>query len=260
MKRVTGRKSRIIIAAIALLAILAAVGVYRNVQKQGVQESAEISETMQQSEISEDYAEVSDTEAAQMEETAQTEEPVEGLTFPLKLDKDRLELGSVFEYSGINPDCGNEFSDSVGALEIVNISGQYLEYAKITVELADGGKLEFLIQDIPADTTVLAFELQNQGYTDEIVTGVVTETDYGEGEIQEAIVSSVSATEITLQNISQQDKTNIAVKYHCVFDDIYFGGKSWELTLDALQAGESTVLSAKECYMGDAVVSKITCE
>ena len=62
---------------------------------------------------------------------------------------------------------------------------------------------------------------------------------------------------IGLTNISQEAIQNMTVIYHDVMDDEYFGGKSYQKTVESLAAGASTTVNAEECYIGEAAVAGV---
>lgn len=186
------------------------------------------------------------------------EEEIEGLSFPIKLDSDKLVLSSVFEYSGINPDCEDVYVESIHAIQLKNVSGEYLKRAEICVTLSDGQVLNFLVEDVPADMEVMAFEIQNLEYDDTLkVTEAVAKTEYSAEESTEEFAYSVNGNEITVENISEAAKNNITLYYHCTIDGLGFGGCSYELTIDSLEAGESTTVSDTFCYLGDVTIVNV---
>lgn len=202
-----------------------------------------------------------ETETAETE-TAETEAAeVKALEFPLSIDEGRLELVSVFEYDGPNPDFEDVFAEEIGAIQLKNISGQYLKSVNILVDLSDGTQLNFLVEDIPADVEVLAFETQNQVYDDtEKVVNISAEGTYSAEEFTELFSYSVSGSEITVENISESAQNNIIVNYHCTIDGLCFGGQSYELSLESLEAGASGTVFDTLCYMGDVTVMNIVAE
>lgn len=194
------------------------------------------------------------------QEEVQTEE-TEGLSFPINLDSDRLELASVFEYSGTNPDCDDVYAEDIGAVQLKNISGEYLKSAEIIVSLANGDTLNFLVKDIPAEMEVLAFETQNQTYDDTVaVVEVSVEAEYSATEFADMFSYNVIGSDITVENISGESQNNITLYYHCTIDGLCFGGQSYELSLETLNAGESAIVSDTACCMGDVTVTNIVAE
>lgn len=224
-------------------------------QKDSTTESKKVS-------VEEQENQTADQQTSAVEETEMTEaEEVKGLEFPLTMDEGRLELTSVFEYGGPNPDFEDVFAEEIGAIQLKNISGQYLKNVSILVTLSDGTQLNFHVEDIPADVEVLAFETQNQVYDDtKKVVNVSAEGEYSAEEFADLFSYSVSGSEITVENISGSAQNNIIVNYHCTIDGLCFGGQSYELVLESLEAGESSTVLDTLCYMGDVTVMNIVAE
>lgn len=198
------------------------------------------------------------TEREKAEQKKELEE--KGVNFPYKLDKDKLEVASVFQYSGMNPDCEDEECEKVGAIQLLNASEDYLESADIVAKLADGSELAFRVEGLPSGKSVLAFEIKNQTYDKENkVIDITAETNYSsEASLKEEELSfSIDSEGIKVDNISQENLANITIKYHCNVDDMYFGGKCYEDLVESLEAGESVKLEASECYLGEAAVVNI---
>ena len=70
----------------------------------------------------------------------------ERITFPYELADGKLKVASLFQYSGLNPDCNNEEGDDIAALEIVNQSDEFCRSAEIQVVMQDGTELLFKAQ------------------------------------------------------------------------------------------------------------------
>ena len=98
------------------------------------------------------------------EDEEDAEETDEGLAFPYLLEEEQIQVDSLFQYSGINPDAENAECEDVAAIQMKNNSEQYLESAEVSVELSDGTAYSFVVQDIPAGKSVIAFESGNTSY------------------------------------------------------------------------------------------------
>lgn len=217
--------------------------------------------SVQKETVEESVSEPAVSESLEEEADNAQEPEVEGLEFPLLLDSDKLELSSVFEYTGINLDFEGVFAEEIGAIQLKNLSGQHLRSAQITVKLSNGQNMMFVVEDIPAEKDVLAFETQNQIYDDTVkVVEVSVNTEYFMPEFEEIFSYTVNGSDITVENISGKDQNNITLYYHCMIDGLCFGGQSYELLLGTLAAGESATVSDSECYMGDVVVTNIVAE
>lgn len=190
-----------------------------------------------------------------LEETKKTEE--QSLEFPYKLDNDQLEIESVFQYSGMNPDYDDEEGEDIGAIQLKNCSEKYLESAEITVTAADDQTYIFVVENLPAESSVMAFEVNNKELPAlATVTKIDAKTSYSEqiSLNEETISVSTDETGIHLENISTESIQNMTVIYHCALEDDYFGGKSYQKEVESLDAGESIFVEADECYLGEAAV------
>ena len=178
---------------------------------------------------------------------------------PYKIDDGKLIVESVFQLSGTNPDCNDEEGENIGSIQLKNSSEEFLEKADIIIKLDDGSQLTFRVEDIPAGKSVLAFDINNQVYdTKNAIEEITADTSYSEASLLENKVSADTADlQITLENISGDTLENLTVTYHCIFDDAYYGGKSYVKTVESLGAGETTALDASECYLGEAEVVKV---
>lgn len=250
----TGRKQRklwivLILAIVIILGIVIAVN-----QSSSKQESS-----TEKSEENEDASKV--TEAAEDAAEEDTEETDEGLAFPYLLEEEQIQVDSLFQYSGINPDAENAECEDVAAIQMKNNSEQYLESAEVSVELSDGTAYSFVVQDIPAGKSVIAFESGNTSYDGKTgVAFIEAKTAYSsEAGVKEDEVKVTSDDNgVQISNISGDAIGTMKVKYHCVMDDMYFGGISSETEVDGLAAGESTAVDTSESILGDADVVGIT--
>ena len=82
------------------------------------------------------------------------------------MEDGNLQVDSLFQYSGINPDCDGEMGDDIAALQVTNLSDRFVERAELTATLLDGTGLNFVITNVPAGQTVLAFAVDNAAYPD----------------------------------------------------------------------------------------------
>ena len=182
------------------------------------------------------------------------------LELPYQLDDGKLEMESVFSYAGPNPDNNGEEGDNIAAIQMKNCSDTYLTSAQITVTTGDGTKLTYQVADLPAGKTVTAFEIKNQELPDKFtIHKIDAKTEYSDDVSlhEDALTITTEDMNIGLTNISQEAIQNMTVIYHDVMDDEYFGGKSYQKTVESLAAGESTTVTAEECYIGEAAVAGI---
>lgn len=197
-----------------------------------------------------------DPQTGEISEEKMQEAVVAGIVFPWMFDEERLELDSVFDYSGINVDQEDVMTENAAAIQMKNMSGQYLKEAKISVTLADGKELAFLVKDVPAEMELIAFEITGQGYEGQQVEEVSAEAEYQETGTEE-FAWSVEGSEITIRNLTDQTKENVVVYYHCSIEELGFGGRSYVIELGNLEAGESMTVTDSECYMGEIAVADV---
>lgn len=193
-------------------------------------------------------------------ETPATPTPKPGIEFPYVVDEDGLQAEAVFQLGGVNPDCQDEMCENAGALQVKNVSDKYLESADIKAVLTDGAEFNFHVEDVPAGETVLAFDTENKEYDGKTnVKTMEAETTYSADASlkEEALNITVEEDGIHVENISGSDIGNLTVKYHCMFDDAYYGGISYEKTVETLGADETVVLDASECYIGEVAVVNV---
>lgn len=180
---------------------------------------------------------------------------------PVMLDSERLELISVFEYTGMNPDCEDTYSEEIGAIQLKNVSGNYLKWVELKITMTDGVCLEFSAEDVPADMEVMAFELQNQVYDKSCkIENIEVIAEYDDVNMQDNFTWNVNGSEITVENISNEKKKDVNVYYHCTIDGLSYGGISYELSAGDLQPGESVTVMDMFCFVGDVTVVNITCK
>ena len=99
---------------------------------------------------------------AKFETVKQKEMETTELEFPYIIDEGKLEVNSLFQFQGINPDSGNQEGTDIAAVVVKNISDLYLTSANICMEMSDGTKLEFLITELPAGKQIMAFSTENK--------------------------------------------------------------------------------------------------
>lgn len=186
---------------------------------------------------------------------------VPGLTLPYALEDGKLELTAVFQYTGDNPDCSDETGEDIAALAVTNQSDQHLTKATFTAELADGTALQFEAADVPAGETVWAFASDNSSYdTANPCVAVTCDARFEASTpvLAEQLSVSVEGTAVTLTNISGAALENLTVDCHCLFNEAYFGGRTYSYAVPSIAAGSSVTIQAEECYLGEAAVVRVT--
>ena len=195
------------------------------------------------------------------EDTEQGEVYIDGeaVAFPVSLENDRLEIESMYQYSGINPDCENAEGNNTAAITLHNVSSEYLKEAEISMTLQDGTALEFKITDLPAGESVIAFSTENTELgADAVCVQVGCEAVFEEPDsTAEKVSAEAEGMLITVVNTSGEDLSEIVIYCRGVFGEDYFGGVTYQYTINNLPAGESTQVDAFECIMGEAEVVRV---
>lgn len=190
-------------------------------------------------------------------------QPVEtqpALECPLVLEDGKLEIGNLFQYEGINPDCNYEEGSNVASAMLKNTSDAYLEEAKITLTLTDGTVVSFVVNDLPAGKTVMAFDIANTSAEAEaLCTDVSCEARWNSDIIPlpEGISVAVDGVAVTLTNNTGRDIPELVVYCRSPLDEEYFGGVAYQYTINDLSANESATIEAWDCILGMVEVVRI---
>lgn len=184
------------------------------------------------------------------------EEAGGGLAFPYEFADGKLKVDSLFQYSGLNPDCDNEEGENIAALEIVNQSDEFCKSTEIEVVMQDGTELVFKAEDIPAGKKIWVFESDNQSVGQDDACEEIRETsEFGDVSLAEDQVAvSAQDTMITIENLTGEEITDLTVGCHCLFEDTYFGGAAYSYPTGRIPAGGQATVDAADCYMGTAEV------
>lgn len=191
----------------------------------------------------------------------ETTESIDAVTFPLIIEEGKLEIESIIQYDGLNPDCGNQEGNDIAAITVRNVSDVYLKSAEISMTTNDGNILTFAITDLPAGKTVFAFSQENTSVIADAVYGDVicqASFDADANMSQDQVSVSVDGTVITLQNETNESLSNIVVYCHSTLGDQFFGGITYTYSIETLPANGSSEVDALDCILGLAEVVRIT--
>lgn len=186
-----------------------------------------------------------------------TEAPIPTIAFPLAAEDDKLEINSLFQFSGINPDCGNQEGTDIASIVLKNVSDLYLAEANITLTLLDGTQLNFVVTELPAGASVMAFSTENSVLpADAACVSAVCDASFDPTAVtvSDQVTASADGVHITLTNISGQDLSQIVVYCRDTLGGDFFGGTTYSYIVTNLPSGESTVVEATDCILGMAEV------
>lgn len=171
--------------------------------------------------------------------------------FPVKLNQGNIEIESLFQFSGVNPDAENRDATDVASIVLTNTSNQYLSEATVKVTLATGSELTFVVQGIPSGASVMAFSTDNVTLLEtDTCTAITVKTLFEDDSKPDGLDISVDGMTITVKNTSSKKLSNIDVYYRDIFDERYFGGKTYIYSIEHLSAGKSTTFTAEESLLG----------
>ena len=159
---------------------------------------------------------------------------------------------SLIQFTGPNVDAENADGEDIAGLQIRNISDRYLDEAEIKVRIDDETEYSFLVQDLPAGSETVAFELAGQSYNGQAVcreiecTAQMTDTSIRE----DAVQITTDGSKLIITNIAEQQIDNAVVIYRCTTGDSYIGGISYEIPVSGLAAGESLEYEDSKCLLG----------
>ena len=217
-----------------------------------------------------DAGEVPGTEPLTPDTAAHTEAPTlpatepeissgSAVTFPISLAEGRLELESLFQFDGLNPDCGNAEGENVASLLLRNCSGEHLSEAVITLTQEDGTQLRFRVTELPAGKRVMAFCVDNLSLEQEAVTvGADCEAVFAQAAEIPSLEVTTQGIAVTLTNTAEEDLSEIIVYCRSPFGEEYFGGMAFAYTIHSLPAGETATVEARDCVLGLAEVIRVT--
>lgn len=203
-------------------------------------------------------------EAAQNTETQLPAEdgtiplPENRVQFPVILEEGSIQVESLFQFEGVNPDADNQEAEDTAAIVLKNMSDRYLRQAEVTAVLADGTERSFAVTELPAGAAAIAFATDNASLpTADLCTDITAQTVFEDTPRQDGISVFVDGMTVTVTNTSAEDMNGMDVYYRDVFDDKYFGGKTYSCHIEHLSAGESTTFTAGESLLGVIEVVRV---
>ena len=175
-----------------------------------------------------------------------------GIDFPYTSEDGNLQITALIQFTGPNVDAENADGEDIAGLQIRNISDRYLDEAEIKVRIDDETEYSFLVQDLPAGSETVAFELAGQSYDGQAVcreiecTAQMTDTSMRE----DAVQITTDGSKLIITNIAEQQIDNAVVIYRCTTGDSYIGGISYEIPVSGLAGGESFEYEDSKCLLG----------
>lgn len=197
---------------------------------------------------------------AEAVETEVAEQAMPVIEFPLTLDNGKLELESLFQFEGVNPDSGNEEGSDIASIVLKNISDTYLIEANVSIALADGTELNFIVTELPAGKSAMAFSVDNLAITVNaacVSTSCEATYDADASTDQEKVSIVVDGINITVTNTTGEELSEVVIYCRSPLGEEYFGGVTYQYTVNKLSAYESTTVEAVDCILGMAEVVRV---
>ena len=179
------------------------------------------------------------------------------IEFPQVLCEGKVEINSVFSYTGSNPDCNWQEAESVGAVVVQNTSDQYLERLDLALKLANGTELKYEITSLPAGKTVWAFDVNNNAYMEsDRVIDVQSSSVFkdNQGLSSDVVSVSVSGMDVALSNHDSETLNGLNVYCRTEIDGVYFGGKAYVYHVAQILPDTQEHVMAYDCLLGIAEV------
>ena len=182
------------------------------------------------------------------------------VTFPVQLISGRLEISSVFQFTGVNPDCGGETGSNIAAIQVRNISGRHLTEARITLTLTDRSRVEFRVKDLPDGESAMIFSPENISMNSHSVfMKAHSKAEFAEEPPLEAerVQTQVNGRMVTVTNQTDRPLKNVTVYCHCVLGGDCFGGLTYAYRIAEIPARGSRTVDAADCFQGKPEVVRI---
>lgn len=252
--------SLVLIAAILLLVVMLLMGGKAGAEIPKQEAQAEQIQTMPADENQPEDVPSEETQPADAhteQKNTQDEVSQPQVALPLLLESGKLEIHSLFQSDGMNPDCANRDGDDIATLMLTNTAESMLTEATITAKLADASEIRFLITNLPAGKTAMAFSGDNISLADDAVCVEITcEAVWNETDrtIPEGLSVTVDGMMVTITNHTAQEISELIVYCRTPLGEEYFGGMAYEYKINNLSTGKSATFTAEDCVMGLAEV------
>lgn len=182
------------------------------------------------------------------------------LEYPVVLEDGKLVIENLFQYDGANPDCDLEEDKNIACVVVKNVSGLYLENARLTLTLTDGTVVNCTVTELPAGKAAMAFATDNTAMKADALCAEATCVASWSDEITpvpDGVRVSVEDMLVTVTNNTGRDIPELIIYCRCLMGEEYFGGIAYQYTISNLSAHESADVEAWDCILGVAEVVRI---
>lgn len=195
------------------------------------------------------------------EQTKSNDAALTSISFPMDAEDGKLRIEAPVPFDGWNPDCGDQSGTNIASVVVTNLSDTYLIRGDISITTDNGEELSFVLTDIPAGGSAMAFDTSNATIkTNTGCDSLICQAEFDDSTsvMADGIAVSVNGSAITLQNNTENDVADIVVYCHGLLGDRYFGGITYTYTLNNLTAGGTAELDAQDCILGMVEVVRVT--
>lgn len=178
------------------------------------------------------------------------------VTFPYLIDGDKLEVLSLFQYTGNNPDCGGEDGENIAVLALTNRAAKHMDYMEIVLKLESGEELVFEATDIPAGQAIWAFSTENLSCpANPVVRSLNSTVRFANEEslLNTAVQVQTAGTSVTLTNQTNQVLTELTLHCHTQLNKDYFGGLASRYPVGDIPVGGSVTVETADIGQGELV-------
>lgn len=195
--------------------------------------------------------------ASSKEDASSAAEPI---TFPKAISGGDIVVNGMFPSDALNPDCNWEEGEDIATVELVNNSREHITLADITVISASGEELSFRVEELPPGATVWAFETSNislkSGFECSGIKSNLKKTEYSL--MSDVFSVNESGISVSFSNLTGSEISGCEAAFHCLLDDIFYGGRAFTADIAAVPSGGSVTLSVAECILGDAKTVRVS--
>lgn len=202
------------------------------------------------------------TGQTQTQPEASTSEPeafLPAVQMPVILEDGKLEIQSLFQFDGINPDSGNQTGKNIASMIFKNTSDAYLTEAKITMTLTNGKQVHFLVTDLPAGKSAMVFSTENLAIrADAACADTTCSAVFSTATpMEEQLSVQVDGLTVSVTNRSEKDLSQVVVYCRSPLGEEYFGGVTYPYVIKNLPAHGTATVDAVDCILGIAEVVRV---
>lgn len=195
---------------------------------------------------------------APMYSSSNEENIVFGMKLPYSIGNTGLVIESIGSFDGpYIEDASDEELDNAAAMIITNTSGEMIQYSSISFDVRKGNSLNFVITNLPANTSVIVLEANRAVFEGtEIITYKDDITAFMKRDMHQSEVT-VSASDNLISLSNNTDKTiDTAYIYYKLYAEggAYLGGITYRAKLEDIAPGETLTQGSSHYFTNNSQV------